>query len=99
MPVKVSHNLDLGPDLPNEVMDIARKQGENPERVCADIQELRDMIFGKKISINSIASFDIVSIVLCVQNEEFACHPALTTNSSSVSCAADTSNWNIHTIW
>lgn len=46
MPVKVSHNIELGPDLPNEVMDVARKQGENPERVCADIQELRDMIFG-----------------------------------------------------
>lgn len=47
MPVKVSHTIDLGPDLPNEVMDIAREQGENPDRVCADIQELRDMIFGK----------------------------------------------------
>lgn len=48
MPVKVSHTIDLGPDLPNEIMDIARKQGEDPERVCADIQELRDMIFGKE---------------------------------------------------
>lgn len=48
MPVKVSYSIDLGPELPNEVMDIARQQGENPERVCADIQELRDMIFGKK---------------------------------------------------
>lgn len=45
--VKISHNLDLDPELPNELMDIARKQGENPERVCADIQELRDMIYGK----------------------------------------------------
>lgn len=44
--VKISHNLDLDPELPNEIMDIARKQGENPERVCADIQELRDMIYG-----------------------------------------------------
>lgn len=47
MPVKVSHTIELGPELSNDVMDIARKQGENPERVCADIQELRDMIFGK----------------------------------------------------
>lgn len=52
MPVKVSHTIDLGPDLPNEIMDIARKQGEDPERVCADIQELRDMIFGKKTVFN-----------------------------------------------
>lgn len=47
MPVKVSHTIELGPQLSNEVMDIARKQGEDPDRVCSDIQELRDMIFGK----------------------------------------------------
>lgn len=46
--VKISHNLDLGPDLSNEVMDIARNQGENPDTVCANIQELRDMIYGKQ---------------------------------------------------
>lgn len=45
--VKISHNLDLDPELPNEIMDIARKQGENPEKMCADIQELRDMIYGE----------------------------------------------------
>lgn len=45
MPAKVSFNIDLGPDLSNEVMDIARKQGEDPERIRADIQELRDMLF------------------------------------------------------
>lgn len=49
MPVKVSHTIDLGPELSNEVMDIAKSQGEDPDRVCADIQELRDMIFGKSI--------------------------------------------------
>lgn len=49
MPVKVSHTIDLGPELSNEVMDIARNQGEDPDRLCADIQELRDMIFGKFI--------------------------------------------------
>lgn len=57
MPVAVSHNIDLGPDLPNEVMDIARKQGEDPERLCADIQELRDMIFGKNEQHSSYLSF------------------------------------------
>lgn len=46
--VKISHNLDLGPEMPNEIMDIARKQGENPETVCADIQELREMIYGER---------------------------------------------------
>lgn len=45
--VKISHNLDLGPELPNEIMDVARKQGENPDTVCADIQELREMIYGE----------------------------------------------------
>lgn len=36
----------MGPELPDEIIDIARKQGEDPDRVCADIQELRDMIYG-----------------------------------------------------
>lgn len=45
--VKISHNLDLDNVLPKNIADIARKQGENPDRVCADIQELRDMIYGK----------------------------------------------------
>lgn len=47
MPVKVSHNIDLGPELPNDVLDIAREQGEDPERICEYIQQLRDMIYGK----------------------------------------------------
>lgn len=47
MPVKVSHNIDLGPELPNEVLDIAREQGEDPELVSEYIQEFRDMIYGK----------------------------------------------------
>lgn len=46
MPAKVSFNIELGPDLSNEVMDVARKQGEDPERVKFDIEELRNMIFG-----------------------------------------------------
>lgn len=49
MPVKVSHTIDFGPELSNEVMNIARSQGEDPDHVCADIQELRDMIFGESI--------------------------------------------------
>lgn len=57
MPVKVSHTIDLGPELSNEVMDIARSQGEDPDRVCADIQELRDMIFGKSISNSNFFCF------------------------------------------
>lgn len=47
MPVKVSYNIDLGPELPNDVQDIAREQGEDPDRVCALIQELREMLYGK----------------------------------------------------
>lgn len=46
MPAKVSFNIDLGPDLSNEVMDVAMRQGEDPERVKSDIEELRNMIFG-----------------------------------------------------
>lgn len=47
MPAKVSFDIDLGPDLSNEIMDVARKQGEDPDRIRANIQELRDMILGK----------------------------------------------------
>lgn len=46
MPVKVSHNIDLGPELPNDVLEIAREHGEDPERVCEYLQELREMIYG-----------------------------------------------------
>lgn len=44
--VEVSHNLDLGPDLPNDIRDIALRQGETPDRVCSAITELRNMIYG-----------------------------------------------------
>lgn len=43
---EISFHLDLGPDIPNEYIEIARQQGENPETICSHIQELRDMIFG-----------------------------------------------------
>lgn len=66
MPAKVSFNIDLGPDLSNEVMDIARKQGEDPERISSDIQELRNMIFGnltgtklKSIDLNGRFRFEL----------------------------------------
>lgn len=44
--VEISFNLDLGPVLPKEVVDIARRQGEDPDQVCKHIQELKDMIYG-----------------------------------------------------
>lgn len=44
---EISFHLDLGPELPNDYMEIARQQGEIPGTVCSHIQELRDMIFGK----------------------------------------------------
>lgn len=97
MPVKVSHNIDLGPELPNEVMDIARKQGEDPDRVVADIQELRDMIFGKYLKRFSFDSCGFHSMyhsklthskiaLINFQKEEFVCHLALMMISLSVSC-------------
>lgn len=43
---EISFHLDLGPEIPNDYMEIARRQGENPETVCSHLQELRDMIFG-----------------------------------------------------
>lgn len=47
-PVKISHTLDLDPELPNEILDIAREQGEDRDTVGSYIQELRDMIYGKQ---------------------------------------------------
>lgn len=82
MPVKVSYNIDLSPDLPNEVMDVARKQGEDPDRVCADIQELRDMIFGNIIHQSFYAFCPLFTsfIDLFTQSEDFVCHPVRTTS-------------------
>lgn len=57
MPAKVSHNIELDPQLPNDVIDIARKQGEDPQRICADIQELRDMIYGMLLTLIKNNSF------------------------------------------
>lgn len=43
--VEVSHNLEL--ELPKDVLEIAKRQGEDANLVCALVQELRDMIYGK----------------------------------------------------
>lgn len=44
--VKVSHSLDMGP-LPDEIVPIARRQGEDPDLTCNYLEELRNLIFGK----------------------------------------------------
>lgn len=112
MPVKVSHNIELGPDLPNEVMDVARKQGENPERVCADIQELRDMIFGTEKKENNFVyvyiksaghfycyNFFFSPLIHFAQKEVFVCHHGRTMIFSFDFCVPDTLSSNMHTIW
>lgn len=43
--VKISHSIDLGP-LPDELVPIARRQGEDPNLICNNIEELRNLIFG-----------------------------------------------------
>lgn len=45
--VYISHVIELGPELPNDVMEIARKQGEDPDKRLAVIQDFRDLIYGK----------------------------------------------------
>lgn len=47
MPVEVSHKLDLELDLPDKYKDVALKQGEDPNKVPAHLDELRKIIFGK----------------------------------------------------
>lgn len=47
-PSTISYSLNLDPELPEDVQIIARRQGEDPDRICADLQEFRDMIYGKK---------------------------------------------------
>lgn len=43
--VEISHDIDLGPEISDELNEIAIKQGENPDLKCAIIEEFRDMIF------------------------------------------------------
>lgn len=44
--VKISHSIDMGP-LPDEVIAIARRQGEDPDMMCNHLEELRNLIFGR----------------------------------------------------
>ncbi|XP_055597104.1 clavesin-1-like isoform X2 [Uranotaenia lowii] len=41
----VKHVLELEKVLPPKIIEIARKQGEDPEKTCCLIQDLRDMIY------------------------------------------------------
>lgn len=45
-PQSVSYKLHILPELPKDVAAVAQKQGENPSTVCANLEELRNMIFG-----------------------------------------------------
>lgn len=44
--IKISHSIDMGP-LPDELIPIARRQGEDPSTVCNHLEELRNLIFGR----------------------------------------------------
>lgn len=46
LPSSVSYKLNIHPELPKDVAAIAQKQGENSSTVCANLEELRNMIFG-----------------------------------------------------
>lgn len=46
--VSVSYNLNLSPELPVDVLPIARRQGEDPDKICSYLQELKDLIYGMK---------------------------------------------------
>lgn len=46
--VEISHSIDLGP-LPDELVAIARRQGEDPNMICNHLEELRNLIFGKNL--------------------------------------------------
>lgn len=48
--IEISHELELNPELPDDIMKIAAKQGEDPGTKCELIQQLRDMIYGKIFS-------------------------------------------------
>lgn len=45
--VSICYQLELGPDLPPHIAEIARKQGENSDSVCQSLQQLKDMIYEK----------------------------------------------------
>lgn len=46
--VQVSHNLDIDPPkLPDDVLEVAIKQGEDPDKVISYLDEFRQLIFEK----------------------------------------------------
>lgn len=58
--VEISHSLNLGP-LPEELVPVARRQGEDPNMVCNYLEELRNIIFGNKklVLIQCFDGFDL----------------------------------------
>lgn len=61
--VPVSYNLNLGPSLPDNVIDIAKRQGEDPDLTCSYLQELKDMIYGKTKNVFFI--FAQINVCFC----------------------------------
>ena len=45
--VQISHTLDIETQLPKDVLEIARRQGEDSDKVCGYLQDFKDMIYGK----------------------------------------------------
>lgn len=45
-PEGVKHMLEMDRELPPKILEVACKQGEDPEKTCQKVQELRDMIYG-----------------------------------------------------
>ncbi|XP_058452423.1 clavesin-1 isoform X2 [Malaya genurostris] len=41
----IKHTINLDSDLPAKIAEIARRQGEDPEKTCLLLQELRDMVY------------------------------------------------------
>ncbi|XP_059619252.1 alpha-tocopherol transfer protein-like [Phlebotomus argentipes] len=45
--VEVAHILDLNPELPEKIKEVAYRQGEDSDKVCTYLQEFRDLIYEK----------------------------------------------------
>lgn len=43
--------LEMDKELPPKIAEVAAKQGEDPEKTCLKIQQLRDMIYGELDSV------------------------------------------------
>lgn len=48
--VLISHQIELSQQLPNDVLEVARQQGEDPDKVDALIDEFKQIIYGKYFS-------------------------------------------------